>query len=212
MKELNMKNKIIGSICLTLAIIIIVTIGTTFSYFNASSNENNIIGGKTYDFDVSLNLDKIQESTDLIPLDDSLIKTTISKSSDKCIDNRGYQVCSLYKITLINNGEPCFLNGYIRTNNTTYTTDNLKYQIFDTSYNNITDVMSLSNNNNEKVYFKNGNSLVSAGINNTNIEYYLVIWVHETTSLQNEDASKDYTGSVGFESTNGDNIEAIFSV
>lgn len=212
MKELNMKNKIIGSICLTLAIIIIVTIGTTFSYFNASSNENNIIGGKTYDFDVSLNLDKIQESTDLIPLDDSLIKTTISKSSDKCIDNRGYQVCSLYKITLINNGEPCVLNGYIRTNNTTYTTDNLKYQIFDTSYNNITDVMSLSNNNNEKVYFKNGNSLVSAGINNTNIEYYLVIWVHETTSLQNEDASKDYTGSVGFESTNGDNIEAIFSV
>lgn len=205
-----MNKKIFGSICFVLGITIIISTGTTFAYFNSSANSDGTISGSTLNFAVDLSLSKEHVSNNMIPISDSLIKTAIS-GSKKCIDNNGYEVCSLYKITLTNNGDPFVLNGYIKTNSTTYTTGNLKYQIYDTNFNPLSDALTLSLTSGDKIYFSKGNDILTTSINHNIVEYYLVMWITETNSLQSADYSKKYNGVVGFETVSGNKIETVFN-
>lgn len=205
-----MDKKIFGSICLVLGIAIIVSTGASFAYFNASTSNEGNISGTTINFGVNLNLTTIHQSTNMIPLQDTLVATAIS-GTNKCIDTKGYEVCSLYKITLTNSGDPFVLNGYLKTSSTTYTTGNLKYQIYDTNYTAISDVMVPSLTANEKVYFTKDSNMVTTSMNHNDTEYYLVMWITETNTLQNADYSKSYTGLVGFETLSDERIEATFT-
>ena len=203
-----MQKKLLGSICLVLGIVIFVTTGTTFAYLVASATSSeDAISGEIADFKVNLTLTEVYKSTNMVPLKDNLVKTAITNSS-KCRDKDNYEVCSLYKLKLTNTGQAFALNGYLKTSSTTYTTGNLKYQIYDTSYNAITDVMTPSLTTDEKVYFSKNNTNVNTSINTSNIEYYLVMWISDTNSIQTSDHSKTYSGAVGFETTSGDRIEA----
>lgn len=201
-----MQKKLLGSICLVLGIVIFVTTGATFAYLVASSTSDEITG-EIADFKVNLILTEVYKSTNMVPLKDKLVKTAITNSS-KCRDKDNYEVCSLYKLKLTNTGQTFALNGYLKTSSTTYTTGNLKYQIYDTSYTAITDVMTPSLTIDEKVYFLKNNTNVTTNINTSNIEYYLVMWISDTNSIQTSDHSKTYSGAVGFETTSGDRIEA----
>lgn len=216
-----MRSKIVGTICLVLGIIIIVSTGTSFAYFSASSTvDGDQITGETINFDVALTSDTIYKSTRIIPLEDQYIDDAITKNTKKCIDSKGYEVCSLYTLTLINNGDANILNGYISTSTSDkpYITDNLRCQLFDTNYNPVSDITTISKNVDEKVYFK---STVNETTNNLAIEvnnttkkettYYLAIWLHETGEPQDEDYSKIFNGKVVFESIYGNKIHADFS-
>ena len=205
-----MEKKIFGSICLVLGIAIIVSTGASFAYFSASASSEGNISGTTVNFGINLNLTTIHQSINMIPLQDTLVATAIS-GTNKCIDTKGYEVCSLYKITLTNDGDPFVLNGYLKTSSTTYTTGNLKYQIYDTNYTAISDVMTPSLTTNEKVYFTKDSNMVTTSMNHNDTEYYLVMWITETNTLQNADYSKSYTGLVGFETLSGERIEATFT-
>ena len=163
--------------------------------------------GKTADFNVKLALTTVHKSTNMVPLKDSLVVTSI-KNTNKCIDKNNYEVCSLYKLTLSNTGSSFTLNGYLKTSSTTYTTGNLKYQVYDTNYNAVTDVLTPSLTASQKVYFKKGSNNISTTINSTNVEYYLVMWITETNTMQTADYSKNYSGVVGFEAISGDVLEA----
>lgn len=205
-----MKKKIFGSVCLTLAIIIVVTAGTSFAYYTSSGSSNNI-SGTNFKFDVSLDITPVYNATQLVPLKDSDVTKAISKSSNKCRDSKGYDVCSLYTLNLTNKGEAVIMNGYVTTSSTTYTTNNLKYQIFDSSFNPITDASIISKNSNGTVYFQKSANMVATELTSTNLSYYLVMWITETGEPQKEDYSKTFTGKVGFESINGGQISANFS-
>ena len=50
-----MKQKLFSSICLVLAIVIVVTTSTTFAYLIASSENTTDVSGKTADFNVFKN-------------------------------------------------------------------------------------------------------------------------------------------------------------
>lgn len=208
----SMENKIIGTVCLVLGIIIIVSTGTSFAYFSATaSSTGDDITGTTANFEVKLNSAVVYKATELVPLSDDLIDEAITKSSNKCIDSKGYDVCSLYSLTLTNSGDAQILNGYISTISTTYTTDNLKCQLFNSSYNPVSDIITISRTTNEKKYFKSGNNNIATEVNNRDVTYYLAIWLHETNELQNEDYAKTFAGEVVFESLYGDKISASFS-
>lgn len=202
-----MKQKLFSSICLVLAIVIVVTTSTTFAYLIASAQDTTTVSGNATKFSVSLALTTVHKSTNMVPLKDSLVVTAM-KNTNKCIDKSGYEVCSLYKLTLSNTGNPFNLTGYLKTSSTTYTTGNLKYQVYDTNYNAVTDVLTPSLTANQKVYFKKGSNNISTTINSTNIEYYLVMWITETNTMQTADYSKNYSGVVGFEAISGDVLEA----
>ncbi len=192
-----MKDKLIFSILCVLAISSL-TFGATFAYY-VSSTSGTITGEAEGGLSTTLTLDTVYKASRLVPLDDSLVMTAVSKDTNKCIDRSNYEVCSLYEITLLNTGNSEILYGYIRTNTSTYTTDNLKYQIFDSSYNNLTDVITLSQTTDTTVYFQKNLSnytLTSTGTTT----YYLAIWLTDTGLEQSDDYSKTFSGYIGFES------------
>ena len=181
-----MEKKIFGSVCLVLGIAILVTTGTSFAYFSASAVPDiNTINGTTMNFGVDLEVTTIYKATQLIPVSDEYIDEAISKETNKCIDSKGYQVCTLYNVLLTNSGEPTIINGYLKTIDTEYITDNLRCQLFDEDYNAVSDVMIISKNPNQEAYFMNNNNMfnMTLGIN-VEKKYYLVIWLYETGYLQ----------------------------
>lgn len=205
-----MKNKIYISV---MAVLIIgaLTFGATYAYY-VSQDTESFTGEIEKGIVSTLNLTTTKSSTNLVPLQDSKIKTAITKSSNKCIDKNNYEVCSLYTITLTNTNTSENLYGYIKTNTTTYTTTNLKYQIFDSSYNAITDVMTISMTANDLVYFKKGTTQVSITSTGTKT-YYLAIWLSDTNSDQSTDYSKTFNGAIGFElvGSPSDKLQATLS-
>lgn len=205
-----MRNKLLISVLTAIFIIIVTTYGTTFAYFSSTANAGNI-GGETYNFDIDLTSTPEYEATMLVPIKDNMINQAINKTNNKCIDNKGYEVCSLYKLTLTNHGNAELLNGYIETTSTTYTTTNLKYQLFSDNYTALSTSESLAAIG-KKSYFKDtANNYVHTEIDTTPINYYLVIWLSETNESQNEDMNKDFSGNIVFESINGNQISASFS-
>ncbi len=205
-----MKNKIYISVMAVL-IISALTFGATYAYY-VSQDTKTFTGEIEKGIVSTLNLTTTKSSTNLVPLQDSKIKTAITKSSNKCIDKNNYEVCSLYTITLTNTNASENLYGYVKTNTTTYTTTNLKYQIFDSSYNAITDVMTISKTANDLVYFKKGTTKVSITSTGTKT-YYLAIWLSDTNSDQSSDYSKTFNGAIGFElvGSPSDKLQATLS-
>lgn len=205
-----MKNKIYISVMAVL-IISALTFGATYAYY-VSQDTKTFTGEIEKGIVSTLNLTTTKSSTNLVPLQDSKIKTAITKSSNKCIDKNNYEVCSLYTITLTNTNVSENLYGYVKTNTTTYTTTNLKYQIFDSSYNAITDVMTISKTANDLVYFKKGTTQVSITSTGTKT-YYLAIWLSDTNSDQSSDYSKTFNGAIGFElvGSPSDKLQATLS-
>lgn len=199
-----MREKTFGSICFVLGLAILITTGTTFAYYNIVINDNNEeeISGDTFNFDATLDLNEVYLSNNLVPISSNLIATAISKEENKCIDKNGYDVCTLYEISLSNNGSPVQLNSYIKTTNSTFITNNLKCRLYNTSYEPISDIMTLSNTTNDKGYFQNNGDYINTILNSIDIEYYLVIWIEDTNDYQDDDYLKSYNGIVGFESLN----------
>lgn len=210
-----MRNKIIGTVCLVLGIVVIVSTGTSFAYFNTYvSQTGDDITGTTMNFDVNLTLEETYVASNLVPLEDDLILIAINNN---CKDSHGYEVCSLYKLTLTNNGDPQILNAHVTANDgTTYITENLKGQLINSNLN-----MTISNpliltdkdetNIEDKRYFHIDNTkLYTTEITNTET-MYLVVWLTETHDYQNDDYNKDYFGSIAFESISGEKATAKFN-
>lgn len=191
-----MKKRLFFSI-MAVAGISAFTFAGTYAYFIASTSENFTVETEEGVHSV-VKLDNVVVADQLIPISDDLVKDAIVKDSDKCIDSNGYEVCSLYKVTLTNSGTQEELYGYIRTGKTTYATDNLMYQVFSDTYEALSDANSLSRINDGIVYFQKdgGNYLTTS---NGSITYYIALWLTETGVSQKTDYGKNFSGFVGFE-------------
>ena len=200
------------SIIAVIVIIIVTVLGTTFAFFSARINgSGDNITGDTFNFGASLNISTIYQSTNLVPLDNSLVRTAISKGNNQCIDKNNRDVCSLYQITLSNTGDTVTLYPYITTTSTTYTTTNLKAQLYNSGFGNVSDVMTVSNTNNGKVYLTSGGNSMSVNLGSSNITYYLAVWISETSSSQLADQGKTFSGTITFEAMNGEDTGVDFS-
>ncbi len=201
-------------------IILIASLGVVYAYFTASSSNSNNIVGSTYTSDFGIEVFEIQKSTSLIPLSDELVTTAVNKTDNKCLDNDGQQICSLYKLDIVNNGGPIDLHGFIRTSNSTYTSNNLKYMVYTNSGNTftpVTDVLTLTHNSGDTVYFKkDGTNYITNIADGTNgaqkVTYYIVFWISEIEGEQNDDQSKTFDCKIGFESVYGDKLTSTFVV
>lgn len=212
-----MRDKIIGTVCLVLGIIIIVSTGTSFAYFSATvEGSGDDITGTTMNFDVDLKVEATYTADQLVPLEDNLISAAVN---NKCVDTSkyNYQVCSLFKITLTNNGDPQILNGHITAaEGTNYITDHLKGQLFNSDLTEtVSGVLTLTDpeeiNLEEKRYFKiDDTNLFTTEITNENI-LYLAIWLTETHDYQNDDYNKDFIGNIAFESISGEKVTSTFT-
>jgi len=75
---INMDRKLFGMVCFVLAIVIIVTSGASFAYYTSSDTDDNI-SGTVNDFDVDMVINTVYQADQLIPLNNSLVKSAISK-------------------------------------------------------------------------------------------------------------------------------------
>lgn len=208
----NFKKGLLLSLILVLVVLLIA--GSTFAYFIISVDDGgNKINGNTLAFNASVGVDVIR-SGNLIPTADNLIMTSLN-GSYPCEDSRGYSLCSLYRINLVNSGTTINLNGYVLTNaGTSFTSNYLKYQLLtkSTSYASASDINTLNIANNSKNYFKLNNNNINFSLNqNGSSEYYLVIWLSDPGNVnQLDDVNETYDGSIVFESQNGGRIFVNF--
>ena len=209
----NTKKIVVLSFALIMTVLAIS--GGTFAFFNARRDAaNNVITGTVYQLDANVSVETIK-SGNIIPVVDNLIMTSLN-GSYPCEDNRGYRLCSLYKVTVTNSGSAILLNGYINTNTgTTFTTSDLKYQLLTKSgntYTSASDVGVINTAVNSKNYFKLSSSNINFTLNNSgSFEYYVVLWLSDDGSNQLDTVNKVYKGSFTFETMNGGTVSATFN-
>ena len=215
---MDKKNREIILISGLVLLIIITVSGVTYSFFNATvtgGSEN--LRGQSYVFDVDVNLDPIR-SGGLIPTDDDLITASVNSNS-KCLDKRGYALCSMYELTLTNNGAAQTLNGYLQTDDsTTYTTNHLKYRLYQLSgstYSLVSDTLSIAYTGNAKNYFKLNNSNINFSLSDgstrsQSTSYYLVIWLSDIDDNQLEDENQQFVWNIVFDSVSGNTVSSQF--
>lgn len=207
-----MNRKLETSIFTVIGIIIVTLIGTSFAYFFAStSNNGSQITGQTLDFGASISLTTIYRATNLVPLQNNLVSTAINKSTNKCIDKYNRDVCSLYSITLSNSGDDVVLSPYITTTSSTYTTTNLKCQLYNSSLEPVSDIITPSNSANGKVYITTSGNNVNINLSSTSQTYYLVLWLTDTSSSQSADYNKAFNGTITFDAGNSGQVYVDFT-
>lgn len=186
-------NKILVSV-LAVILITTLTVGVTYAYLVAHDSQNITVKSAS-GINSVLTLTTVKETSNMVPIMDNKIVTAIKNN---CVDKNNYDVCSLYSVKLTNTSSAESLYGYVRTVSSSYTTTNLRYQIFDSSYNAVTDVMTISNSSNGFVYFEKSSSKLTITSDGTK-NYYFVIWLTDTGAEQSSDYSKVFNGAIGFE-------------
>lgn len=206
--------KILIAIIITIAIV--GAIGyTTYSFYTATATDSSIEGSsKDLNFDITAK--EIYKATGLIPISEETADLAINNIDNQCKDNNNQDLCSLYEVTLTNSGVATSLTGFIRTNSSTYITNNLKYKVYtknQDTYTAVTDLQSLSNDSGGSTYFKKDNNNYVTTLNkNETVTYYILFWLNEASSEQNDDQEKNYNCKFGFEGVNGSKLSASFSV
>ena len=121
--------------------LIVILLGSTFSYFNISArSKENAMGLTAMTFDTGVEVTALYNSKDLIPTNDDDVMTAYSQN---CIDDLGYGACQAYNVEIVNNGLKTGYDGTIKFSLNGI--ENLKYLLLDESedeYVSATDVVT----------------------------------------------------------------------
>ncbi len=217
----------------SVATLIVAIIGATFAWFSASvgSGENDV-NLTAYQFDAKLTVDRVfptaeNASKKIIPfvpdkvLNEGLENETnnmnyaLNDATDKCVDSSGYLVCSLYKITVTNNGSDAIeLDGTVTTIETTPTetgttltaNGDLKAQIISyaggkyTYTHNLSKALALPNtaSGSGKLIMDPATLTVGATPGANTAELYVLVWLNDSTENQSTMMGASYKGQFIF--------------
>lgn len=206
----------IGIVSLVVVLVIVaLVVGGTYAFFTAGNSNNNTITGSAYEIDIDLELTPIKASSSLVPLSDSDIDKAITGTYN-CVDSYDNDVCSIYQVDIVNHGNLVNLYAYVKASNSTFTTDHLKYKVYTETgdnYTAVSDVITLSNNANDKKYFVYDDVNYRFGLNtDQSTTYYFVFWLSGVEEDQNEDMDETFNGVIGIEASDGENITANFGI
>ena len=217
----------------SVATLIVAIIGATFAWFSASvgSGENDV-NLTAYQFDAELTVDRVfptdeNASKKIIPfVPDKVLREgqgdatnnmnyALNEATNKCVDSSGYLVCSLYKITVTNNGSDAIeLDGSVTTMETTPTetgttltaNGDLKAQIISyaegkyTYTHNLSKALALPNtvNGSGKLIMDPATLTVGATPGANTAELYVLVWLNDTTENQSSMMGASYKGQFIF--------------
>ena len=198
-----MKNEKFLTIISVLSLVIIL-IGTTFSYFTVNRRSEYEVVDATADIvSSSLLVAPLYIGNDLIPLNDSDVMTAYQNQR---IDRYDYGACVAYTITLENNSpyHEWTYEGIIQFNTEHIT--NLNYMVLDENDDIYQDITEISVNTDQSL----GPDITLSS--NTSKVLTLIIWVPNYDRHQNsEDASGYFNASVSFIALGGDTITGSIS-
>ena len=215
------------------ATLIVAIIGATFAWFSASvgSGENDV-NLTAYQFDAKLTVERVfptaeNASKKIIPfVPDKVLREgqgdqtnnmnyALNEATNKCVDSSGYLVCSLYKITVTNNGSDAIeLDGTVTTMETTPTetgttltaNGDLKAQIISyadgkyTYTHNLSKALALPNtvSGSGKLIMDPATLTVGATPGANTAELYVLVWLNDTTENQSSMMGASYKGQFIF--------------
>ncbi|CDE95005.1 unknown [Clostridium sp. CAG:914] len=218
----------------SVATLIVAIIGATFAWFSASVNSGeNDVNLTAYQFDAELTVDRVFPTTDenaskkIIPfVPDKVLREgqgnetnnmnyALNEATDKCVDSSGYLVCSLYKITVTNNGSDAIeLDGTVTTMETTPTetgttmtaNGDLKAQIISyaegkyTYTHNLSKALALPNtvSGSGKLIMDPATLTVGATPGANTAELYVLVWLNDSTENQSSMMGASYKGQFIF--------------
>ena len=217
----------------SVATLIVAIIGATFAWFSASvgSGENDV-NLTAYQFDADLTVERVfptaeNASKKIIPfVPDKVLREgqgdqtnnmnyALNEATNKCVDSSGYLVCSLYKITVTNNGSNAIeLDGSVTTMETTATetgttltaNGDLKAQIISyadgkyTYTHNLSKALALPNtaSGSGKLIMDPATLTVGATPGANTAELYVLVWLNDTTENQSTMMGASYKGQFIF--------------
>lgn len=212
----------------SVATLIVAIIGATFAWFSASvgSGENDV-NLTAYQFDAKLTVERVfptaeNASKKIIPfVPDKVLREgqenetnnmnyALNEATNKCVDSSGYLVCSLYKITVTNNGSDAIeLDGSVTTmeTGTTLTANgDLKAQIISyadgkyTYTHNLSKALALPNTvrGSGKLIMDPATLTVGATPGANTAELYVLVWLNDTTENQSSMMGASYKGQFIF--------------
>ena len=217
----------------SVATLIVAIIGATFAWFSASvgSGENDV-NLTAYQFDADLTVERVfptaeNASKKIIPfVPDKVLREglenetnnmnyALNEATNKCVDSSGYLVCSLYKITVTNNGSDAIeLDGTVTTIETTPTetgttltaNGDLKAQVISyadgkyTYTHNLSKALALPNtvSGSEKLIMDPATLTVGATSGANTAEIYVLVWLNDTTGNQSTMMGASYKGQFIF--------------
>ena len=217
----------------SVATLIVAIIGATFAWFSASvgSGENDV-NLTAYQFDAELTVDRVfptaeNASKKIIPfVPDKVLREgqgdqtnnmnyALNEAKNKCVDSSGYLVCSLYKITVTNNGSDAIeLDGSVTTMETTPTetgttmtaNGDLKAQIISyaegkyTYTHNLSKALALPNtvSGSEKLIMDPATLTVGATPGANTAELYVLVWLNDSNGDQSSMMGASYKGQFIF--------------
>lgn len=217
----------------SVATLIVAIIGATFAWFSASlgSGENGV-NLTAYQFDADLTVERVfpteeNASRKIIPFVPNKVlregpenkidnmNYALNEATNKCVDSSGYLVCSLYKITVTNNGSDAIeLDGSVTTMETTPTetgttmtaNGDLKAQIISyadgkyTYTHNLSKALALPNtaSGSGKLIMDPATLTVGATPGANTAELYVLVWLNDTTENQSTMMGASYKGQFIF--------------
>ncbi len=217
----------------SVATLIVAIIGATFAWFSASvGSGKNDVNLTAYQFDAELTVDRVfptaeNASKKIIPfVPDKVLREgqgdqtnnmnyALNEATNKCVDSSGYLVCSLYKITVTNNGSDAIeLDGTVTTIETTPTetgttltaNGDLKAQIISyaegkyTYTHNLSKALALPNTvkGSGKLIMDPATLTVGATPGANTAELYVLVWLNDTTENQSSMMGASYKGQFIF--------------
>lgn len=220
MEENNRKGPGVFYAVVGVATLVVAIIGATFAYFSASASSDSDITGGTLDiatgFDlevVRVNKDENVSSDDIVPTDLTSSLTDINTAlTAKCVAD-GYTGCHVYKITASSNQDLETANINLTLTQTGATKlDEWKYVVYRGTDNTATTLVDgLSGNFNLTSTDIHKNGKVTGG---TAEVYYLMVYLHDDDTAQNETgetfATGSYSGTVEFLAAGG-HVKATFN-
>ncbi len=207
---------------IALASIILMFAGVTFAYFSAivTSNENDV-QFKSAKLELRLTEDTSLVKSNLIPSAEQYVDIA-SKRVDQngnfiapyldidsgnyitantaCIDDRLYEICSMYTFTIYNTSIVTDLpiDVYLKPNvNQFY---NLYFKVLDSNLNEVVPKTKLDYNSTQDVRIENLNQILPKSVDNehiTSVTYTLVFWILEIGEDQtNDDSGKLFASTL----------------
>lgn len=205
------------------ATLIVAIIGATFAYFTVNATLDNTqaddIGGEAANFGegtVTYTITKVTDGTQaLIPLGSAAVGTATDQRSaalnadEMCYDVNGNKVCDVYKVVLTNNSTTAsaVLSGTFTL--TAADTDNFMWSSYEATGDATLVPASLASAtaNTKATTTLETNQTLTAGSSNT---YFIMVWLNDIGTQQNDDMAKEYSGTLAFNSGEGNKIVAQF--
>lgn len=215
---------------ITLLLILFFSVtGATYAYFAISATNNNTITGRAATVNLTLTVNRVFPTTDsdntgaIVPqlsTSGSATSPLATALKNGCVDANKNIVCQVYHISIQNaggtatqvvDGKVSFYGNSAMTTNVHTTMPNLKWKLIE-SVDATTPNNSVLGTNADMEANSNANKFVSnlSLATDAKFDYYMIVWINETSSDQPTDKGKTFYGKIQFDSSNGTGVTSTF--